>query len=310
MYPLPLVRPDPVSNLQNTTQTTTTISLIWALGFDGRESIDSVTVTYAAVSNNDGASEGSVPLGASATAHTLTGLQPLTNYNISLIATNNVGSSIPESITVETDPVGEWQLLTLPSHFMHFLLCTLCTVPDQPTNVVVTPLSSTQLRVTWMVCVCILLLYSYRSDVFSFQTPMRNTFTQTAFQMSRVEYSTSSDFSSAVQMSTVLASVTTFDTTNNLMKGTIYYFRVSITNSAGFGPVSDTMSARTNVDSKYTSLSLCNNSIKFVQYFQLHKEYPIFGTCIKIYMRIGRWTNMCVRIVAISAWPNSIAVAL
>ena len=139
VYPLPLVRPDPVSNLQNTTQTTTTISLIWALGFDGRESIDSVTVTYAAVSNNVSASEGSVPLGASATAHTLTGLQPLTNYNVSVIATNNVGSSIPESITVETDPVGEWQLL-------HFLLCTLCTVPDQPTNVVVTPLSSTQLR--------------------------------------------------------------------------------------------------------------------------------------------------------------------
>ena len=95
-----------------------------------------------------------------------------------------------------------------------------------------------------------------QSDVFSFQTPMRNTFTQTAFQMSRVEYSASSSFSSAVQMSTVPAFVTIFDTINNLMKGTIYYFRVSITNSAGFGPVSDTMSARTNVDGKYTSPSL------------------------------------------------------
>ena len=107
VYPLPLVRPDPVSNLQNTTQTNTTISLTWALGFDGRESIDSVTVTYAAVSNNDGASEGTAPLGASATAHMLTGLQPLTNYNVCVIATNNVGGSIPECITVETDPVGE-----------------------------------------------------------------------------------------------------------------------------------------------------------------------------------------------------------
>ena len=85
---------------------------------------------------------------------------------------------------------------------------------------------------------------------------MRNMFTQTAFQMSRIEYSTSSDFPSAVQMGNVLASVTTFDTTNNLMKGTIYYFRVSVMNSAGFGLVSDTMSARTNVDGKYTSLSL------------------------------------------------------
>ena len=107
VYPLPLVPPDPVSNLQNTTQTNTTISLTWALGFDGRESIDSVTVTYAAVSNNDGASEGTAPLGASTTAHMLTGLQPLTNYNVCVIATNNVGGSIPECITVETDPVGE-----------------------------------------------------------------------------------------------------------------------------------------------------------------------------------------------------------
>ena len=112
LYPIPLVPPDPVSNLQATAQTTSTISLTWALGFDGRESIDNVTVTYAAVSNNDGASEGSVPLGASATAHTLTGLQPLTNYTISVIATNNVGSSIAESIAVVTNSVGEWQLLS------------------------------------------------------------------------------------------------------------------------------------------------------------------------------------------------------
>ena len=124
LYPLPLVPPDPVSNLQNITQTTTTISVTWALGFDGRESIDSVTVTYAAISNNDGASEGSVPLGASATAHMLTGLQPLTNYNICVIATNNVGSSIPESITVVTDPVGEWQLL-LSLNISCFFACVL-----------------------------------------------------------------------------------------------------------------------------------------------------------------------------------------
>ena len=214
----------------------------------------SLLPTLLYVSNNDGAFEGSVPLGASATAHTLTGLQPLTNYTISVIATNNVGSSIPESITVVTNPaIGEWQLHAYsPFTFTHFLFCT---VPDQPTNVVVTPLSSTQLRVTWMVCVCTV-LHSYRSDFFFFQTPIRNTFTQTAFQMSRVEYSTSSGFSSAVQMSTVLASVTTFDTPTDLMKRTIYYFRVSVINSAGFGPVSETMSARTNVDGKHTSPSL------------------------------------------------------
>ena len=68
--------------------------------------------------------------------------------------------------------------------------------PDQPTNVVVTPLSSTQLRVTWMVCVCTV-LYSYKLSglqLFSFRHQCGNTFTQTAFQMSRVEYSTFSSF--------------------------------------------------------------------------------------------------------------------
>ena len=140
---------------------------------------------------------------------------------------------------------------------------------------------------------------------------MRNTFIQTAFQMSRVDYSTFSDSSSAVQMSTVLASITTFDTPTDLMKGTIYYFRVYVMNSAGFGPVSDTMSARTNVNGKYTSsltttvssiitISLTcnyNNNIKFVQYLQLHKECPIFG--IKIHCEYV-W---CVRmsVVAVSA---------
>ena len=89
--PLSLVPPDPVSNLQNGTVTDTTITISWALGFDGRESIDSVTVTYTAVSNNDGDSTGSVPLGASATSTTLTGLQPFTNYSISVETCNSVG---------------------------------------------------------------------------------------------------------------------------------------------------------------------------------------------------------------------------
>ena len=84
----------------------------------------------------------------------------------------------------------------------------------------------------------------------SFQIPTRDSFTQTEFEMSRVEYGLSSDFSGAQNMS-VPASDTTFSTPNDLMKGTVYYFRISIRNSAGFGPVSVTMMGRTAVDRKY-----------------------------------------------------------
>ena len=74
-------------------------------------------------------------------------------------------------------------------------------------------------------------------------------------------------------MSTVLASVTTFDTPTDLIKGTIYYFRVSVINLAGFGPVSDTMFARTNVNGKHTS-SLTTTVSSLFTTFSCIKNVP------------------------------------
>ena len=101
------VTPDPVQHLQSTYSTSTTITITWLVGFDGDESIESITVSYAASGNNVSASDGSITLGA-VTTHTLVGLQPLTTYKITVVAVNDVGPSHPSTIiSVETKPTSE-----------------------------------------------------------------------------------------------------------------------------------------------------------------------------------------------------------
>ena len=97
-----------MNSLQANGITDTSISFSWSLAaFDGRESVDNVTVSYAAVSNNVGDSMDDELVEPDVTSHVFMNLQPLTNYNISVVATNNVGGSTPVTITVETLPVGE-----------------------------------------------------------------------------------------------------------------------------------------------------------------------------------------------------------
>ena len=104
---LPAVSPDPVQNLQPADTTSTTVTISWMLGFDGGEPIDNITVSYAASGNNISVSEGIIILGA-VTTYTLVGLQPLTTYNITVVADNNVGPSNPSTInSVETKPTSE-----------------------------------------------------------------------------------------------------------------------------------------------------------------------------------------------------------
>ena len=78
------------AHLKSTAVTSTTITISWMLGFNGGESIDTVTVSYAASGNNASVSEGTISLAASATtAYTLQDLQPLTNYTITVIVGND-----------------------------------------------------------------------------------------------------------------------------------------------------------------------------------------------------------------------------
>ena len=105
-----------MGSLQAGSITTDSIPLTWVLGFDGREDIDTVNVSYVAVGNNDGSSEGLVSLVGLATSHTLAGLQPLTNYSITVIAINEVGPSPDMTITVETLPLGKQGNTYIVSH--------------------------------------------------------------------------------------------------------------------------------------------------------------------------------------------------
>ena len=78
------------------------------LGFDGGEPIDNITVSYAASNNNVSASEGRITLQGAVITHTLVDLQPLTTYNITVVAVNNVGPSNPSTInSVKTKPTSE-----------------------------------------------------------------------------------------------------------------------------------------------------------------------------------------------------------
>ena len=81
------------------------------MGFDGREIIDTVTVSYTASDNNASVSEGTVTLAANAvTTYILEGLQPLTEYVITVITTNQFESSLPTMITETTEPLCKFMI--------------------------------------------------------------------------------------------------------------------------------------------------------------------------------------------------------
>ena len=83
------------------------------------------------------------------------------------------------------------------------------------------------------------------------QPPVLDPFTQTPLMDYHVEYSEQRDFTNAVTiMVSYLATTTT--TSSTLNKGTQYFFRVSVSNSAGSSPFSDTAMGRTAVDCKNT----------------------------------------------------------
>ena len=92
---------------------------------------------------------------------------------------------------------------------------------------------------------------SSSSSSFLFQVPILDSFTQTPLLYYHVQYSLQSDFSSPVTIMVPYPTTTT-NTPSLLNKGTVYYFRISVNNSAGTGPFSDTAMGRTAVDRKHT----------------------------------------------------------
>ena len=90
--------------------------------------------------------------------------------------------------------------------------------PNAPTSLVATPVSTTQINLSWT----------------------NNATNQTGFQ---IDQATSSDFTMGLTTVTVAANVTTYSATG-LANGTTYYYRVRATNSYGDSANTSTASAR------------------------------------------------------------------
>ena len=98
------VRPEPVMNLNEVGTTTNTVSLEWTLGFDGNAEITQVSVAYITTENFATPASGTELLPGSATTTTISELEPHTQYNFTVLATNAVGSSQPVTVQEWTQP--------------------------------------------------------------------------------------------------------------------------------------------------------------------------------------------------------------
>ena len=86
---------------------TTQISLEWIFGFNGNAEITQVTVSYVTVDNFIALASDTVILQPPVTTTTISGLEPNTQYNFTVIATNAVGSSQPATVQEWTEPLSE-----------------------------------------------------------------------------------------------------------------------------------------------------------------------------------------------------------
>ena len=84
------------------------VTLSWSYGFDGNAPITGVTINYEAIDNFNPAHTDSTS--TDQTSITICGLQPFTTYQFTVVVNNDVsdevGSSSPMSISVDTLPLG------------------------------------------------------------------------------------------------------------------------------------------------------------------------------------------------------------
>ena len=93
--------PDAPVNLQVTTVSTDSISIMWLLGDNGGSSVIGITVEYQPLTSqvSDG---GNHTLAKNATSFTIPGLQPNTAYEIRVYARNDVGVGRPAILNTHT----------------------------------------------------------------------------------------------------------------------------------------------------------------------------------------------------------------
>ena len=101
------VRPESVMNLSVVDTTTNSISLKWTLGFDGNAEITQVSVAYITTENFATLASDTDLLQGPATTTTISGLEPHTQYNLTALAINEVGSSQPVTVQEWTQPNSE-----------------------------------------------------------------------------------------------------------------------------------------------------------------------------------------------------------
>ena len=98
-----IVEPNPVASLAVTDVSSTSITIEWAYPtFNGGAIFTGVTLTYNAISNNATPSDGTVDVSYPITSIVISGLQPMTDYSVSIVVNNIVGSSTSMQVSAVT----------------------------------------------------------------------------------------------------------------------------------------------------------------------------------------------------------------
>jgi hypothetical protein len=176
-------------------------------------------------------------LSGSATSYSDTGLTASTTYYYRVIAKNSVGSSPASTIA---------SALTMPA----------ATAPAAPSNVVATPVSSSQINLTWT----------------------NNSTNQTSIEVDR-----SPDGVNFTPLVTTLSGSATSYSDTGLTASTMYYYRVIAKNSVGSSPASTVASALTMPAASTTTwLSSLNWTSATVGWGTIHKNQDIKGNPITL----------------------------
>ena len=89
--------------------TSTSVRLVWSLGFSGNAIIIGIRITYTTISNyNFPQNETVIFSGATVTGGVISNLQPFTGYRFEVVVITDVGGmSIPVTVFVQTLSLGK-----------------------------------------------------------------------------------------------------------------------------------------------------------------------------------------------------------